>query len=67
MCNVSEKRLVFTGSSGSPLEYVLTPPFSFESNNQSKVCSAPCLCGSGGYSDDFDSASYRYSNCIFTM
>ena len=60
VCGIDEEGLVFTGSSGSPSEYVLTPPFSFGSNSQSEVCSAPCLCGPGGYSDDFDSASYRY-------
>ncbi|XP_065903815.1 reelin-like [Dysidea avara] len=60
VCGIDEEGLVFTGSSGSPSEYVLTPPFSFGSNSQSEVCSAPCLCGPGGYSDDFDSASYSY-------
>ncbi|XP_065903817.1 reelin-like [Dysidea avara] len=59
VCSINDKQLLFTGSSGSPSEYVLTPPFSFGSNSQSEVCSAPCLCGPGGYSDDFDSASYR--------
>ena len=59
VCGVDDERLVFTGSSGSPSEYVLTPPFWFGSNSQSELCSAPCLCGPGGYSDDFDSASYR--------
>jgi len=58
VCGVDDEGLVSIGSSG-PSEYVLTPPFSFGSNSQSEVCSAPCLCGPGGYSDDFDSASYR--------
>ena len=63
MCGVDDDGLVFTGSSGSPSEYVLTRPFSFGANSQSEVCTAPCLCGPGGYSDDFDTGSYRYMQC----
>ena len=67
MHNISEKGFSFAGSSRLPLEYVLTQPFSF---GQSEVCTAPCLCGPGGYSDDFDSASnrYRYTcRCILSI
>ena len=62
MCGVDDNGLVFAGSSGSPSEYVLTQPFSFGANSQSVVCTT-CLCGPGGYRDDFDSGSYRYVLC----
>ena len=70
MHNISEKGFSFAGSSRLPLGYVLTQPFSFGANSQSEVCTAPCLCGPGGYSDDFDSASYRYRytcRCILSI
>ena len=62
VCGIEDERLTFTGSNRSPSEYLLTQPFSFGSNSQSEVCTAPCLCGAGGYTDDFDSGSYRYES-----
>ena len=58
VCGIDDERLTFTGSNPSLEEYILTPPFQFQSNIESEQCLAPCL---GGYSDDFDS---RYIKAI---
>ena len=67
VCNIEDERLLFTGSDQSPPEYVVTQPFSFSPNGLSEACSAPCLCGPGGYSDNFDTGSYRYYISTYVM
>ena len=64
VCNVDDEQLVFAGGDQPLPEYVLTQPFSFSSNSLVQACTAPCLCGPGGYSDNFDSGSYRYINDV---
>lgn len=60
MCGVDDEQLVFTGGDQTPPEYILTPPFSFNPNGLAEACTAPCLCGAGGYGDNFNTGSYRY-------
>ncbi|XP_065917652.1 reelin-like [Dysidea avara] len=61
VCGIDDERLTFTGSNPSLEEYILTPPFQFQSNIESEQCLAPCL---GGYSDDFDSSNHLWERVL---